>query len=62
MGAVPIYRETKGQATDIARAKRFYLQEWIKAVNNYGGFGIWREGISFDPNDLSGILRERNSR
>jgi len=54
--------ETKGQDTDIARTKRFYLQEWIRAVNNHGGFGIWREAISFDPNDLSGILRERNSR
>lgn len=54
--------EIKGQDTDIARTKRSYLQEWIKAVNNHGGFGIWREAISFDPNDLSGILRERNSR
>jgi len=51
--------ETKGQDTDIDRTKRFYLQEWIKAVTNHGGFGIWREAISFDPNDLSGILREK---
>jgi len=54
--------EIKGQDTDVTRTKRSYLQEWIKAVNNHGGFGIWREAISFDPNDLLGILREGDSR
>ncbi len=54
--------EIKGQDTDLARTRRSYLQEWIKAVNNHGGFGSWREAISFDPNDLSGILEEKKSR
>jgi type III restriction enzyme len=33
------------------------LQEWVKAVNNHGGFGTWHEAISFNPNDLSEILK-----
>ena len=49
--------ETKGQDSDLARTKRAYLQEWVKAVNNHGGFGTWREAISFNPNDLSEILK-----
>ena len=52
--------ETKGQDSDLARTKRAYLQEWVKAVNNHGGFGTWREAISYNPNDLSEILK--NSR
>jgi len=49
--------ETKGQDSDLARTKRAYLQEWVKAVNNHGGFGQWREAISYNPNDLSEILK-----
>ncbi len=52
--------ETKGQDTDLARTKNSYLQEWVKAVNNHGGFGLWHEAVSFNPNDLSEILK--NSR
>ena len=52
--------ETKGQDSDRARTKRAFLQEWVKAVNNHGGFGLWREAVSFNPNDLSEILK--NSR
>lgn len=52
--------ETKGQDSDLARTKRTYLQEWVKAVNNHGGFGTWHEAVSFSPNDLSEILK--NSR
>jgi type III restriction enzyme len=49
--------ETKGQESDLTETKRAYLQEWVKAVNNHGGFGIWHEAVSFDPNDLLGILK-----
>ncbi len=52
--------ETKGQDSYLARTKRAYLQEWVKAVNNHGGFGTWHEAVSFTPNDLSEILK--NSR
>jgi len=53
--------ETKGQDSDLARAKRSYLQELVKAVNNHGGFGTWHEAVSFNPNDLSEILKNSRS-
>ncbi|MCI5130676.1 MAG: type III restriction endonuclease subunit R, partial [Candidatus Electrothrix sp. EH2] len=48
--------ETKGQDNELARSKRAYLREWVEAVNNHGGFGIWHEAVSFHPNDLPDIL------
>lgn len=48
--------ETKGKDSDLVRTKQAYLQEWVKAVNNHGGFGVWHEAISYHPNDLGGIL------
>ena len=53
--------ETKGQDSDQNRTKRSFLQEWVKAVNNHKGFGKWHEAISFNPNDLEGILQRVNS-
>lgn len=50
--------ETKGQDTDVVRTKQAYLQEWVKAANNHGGFGEWQEAISYPPNDLERILEE----
>jgi len=32
--------ESKGQDSDLARTKRSNLQEWVKAANNHGGFGL----------------------
>lgn len=54
--------ETKGQESDLVRAKRSYLQEWIKAINHHGGFGVWHEGISYHPNDLTDILEKATGR
>lgn len=48
--------ETKGQDDDKNRAKRTYLAEWVKAVNEQGGFGEWASVVSFHPGDLEGIL------
>lgn len=48
--------ETKGRDSDLVRTKQAYLQEWVKAVNNHGGFGVWHETISYHPNDLKEIL------
>lgn len=48
--------ETKGQDDDRNRAKRAYLAEWVKAVNEQGGFGEWDSAVSFHPGDLEGIL------
>ena len=44
------------QENDIARTKRAFLREWIKAVNNHGGFGVWHEAVSYDPNDVTRTL------
>ena len=48
--------ETKGQDDDRNRAKRAYLAEWVKAVNEQGGFGKWDSAVSFYPGDLEEIL------
>ena len=50
--------ETKGQDNEQNKtAKRAYLDEWCKAINHNGGFGIWSWAVSFDPNDLDQILQ-----
>jgi len=48
--------ETKGQDTDQDKTKRSFLDEWCKAINQHGGFGMWRWAVSFDPNDLDAII------
>jgi type III restriction enzyme len=48
--------ETKGQDSEQNKTKRAYLNEWCKAINQYGGFGKWSWAVSFDPNDLELIL------
>jgi len=49
--------EVKGQDNQQNKTKREYLEEWIKAINHYGGFGKWRQAVSFHPSDLEGILK-----
>lgn len=44
--------ETKGQKSAEVEAKRKAAEEWIKAVNAQGGFGVWRYMIAYDPKDL----------
>jgi type III restriction enzyme len=48
--------ETKGQDTDIDKAKREFLDEWVRAVNSHGGFGRWQWDVSRDPADVSSII------
>ncbi|MCF8081802.1 MAG: DEAD/DEAH box helicase family protein [Deltaproteobacteria bacterium] len=48
--------ETKGKDNQQNRTKRAFLDEWVRAVNNDGGFGKWKWAVSFDPSDLEGIL------
>jgi len=50
--------ETKGQDNDQDKAKRAYLDEWCKAVNEHGGFGKWNWAVSFNPNDLQKIIQD----
>ncbi|MDW7681726.1 MAG: type III restriction endonuclease subunit R, partial [bacterium] len=48
--------ETKGQDSEQNKSKRAFLDEWVKAINTYGGFGKWKWDVSFHPSDLEGIL------
>jgi hypothetical protein len=48
--------ETKGQDTEQDQVKRRFLVEWVKAVNQHGGFGVWNWEVSKNPSDLPDIL------
>lgn len=48
--------EVKGQETEEAKAKRGFLDEWVRAVNQHGGFGTWSWAVSRDPGDVAEIL------
>lgn len=50
--------ETKGQDTDQDKSKRAFLDEWINAVNEHGGFGHWSWAVSKKPGDVVGILEQ----
>ncbi|MFZ3169734.1 MAG: DEAD/DEAH box helicase family protein [Candidatus Methanoperedens sp.] len=49
--------ETKGQDSQQDKTKREFLDEWVKAVNQQGGFGEWTWAVSKDPADVSGIIQ-----
>jgi type III restriction enzyme len=48
--------ETKGQQSEKDKAKRGFLDEWVRAINQHGGFGKWKPAISLHPDDLAQIL------
>jgi len=48
--------EVKGKDDSRQQEKRKALDIWIRAVNENGGFGKWAWDVSFDPEDLTGIL------
>jgi type III restriction enzyme len=48
--------EVKGQDNDEQKTKRNFLDEWVRAVNGHGGFGVWSSDVSFHPNDIHEIL------
>jgi type III restriction enzyme len=54
--------ETKGQDTDQDKTKRAFLDEWVKAVNEHGGFGKWSWAVARRPGDVMGILEETSLR
>ncbi|MFH0930854.1 MAG: type III restriction endonuclease subunit R, partial [Candidatus Zixiibacteriota bacterium] len=54
--------ETKGQETQEDKTKINFLEEWVKAVNNHGGFGRWLLAVSKNPADVPGILSEAVSK
>jgi type III restriction enzyme len=44
--------EVKGENTPKDKQKRQYLAEWVRAVNEHGGFGKWSSDVCFQPADL----------
>lgn len=49
--------ETKGQETQQDKTKMKFLEEWIAAVNEHGGFGKWGWGISKSPGEIAENLK-----
>lgn len=50
--------ETKGQDSQQDKTKHEFLDEWVKAVNNHGGFGKWQWAVSKGPSDVAEILEK----
>ena len=50
--------EVKGRDTQQDRTKREFLDEWMRAVNEHGGFGKWQWAVSTHPPDVAGILQQ----
>ncbi|NDV42063.1 BPTD_3080 family restriction endonuclease [Flagellimonas sediminis] len=50
--------ETKGVDNQQNQTKREYLNEWVNAVNNHGGFGKWHWDVSFHPSDIEGLVKK----
>ena len=44
--------EVKGQETQQDKVKKEYLTEWVNAVNQYGGFGEWRNDVISEPEEI----------
>jgi type III restriction enzyme len=48
--------EVKGQDLEQDQVKRRFLDEWVKAVNEHGGFGAWDWEVSKNPGDIKDLL------
>ena len=53
--------ETKGRDSEQNQTKRRFLDEWAKAVNAHGGFGLWSWDVSRNPGDVKDILARHAS-
>ena len=54
--------EVKGQDMEQDRTKRNFLAEWITAVNEHGGFGLWSSDVSKTPADVKDIIARHASK
>lgn len=52
---VSLILEIKGQETEQDRAKWSAARQWVRAVNNHGGFGAWDYRICKQP---AALLRD----
>lgn len=59
-GGTTLVLEVKGQDSAQNQAKRQFLDEWVRAVNQHGGFGRWAWAVSRLPADVASILAEAN--
>ena len=50
--------EIKGQDDQQNRVKREFLDRWVLAINEHGGFGSWHSKVSFDPGDVEQKISE----
>ncbi|MEI1249883.1 BPTD_3080 family restriction endonuclease [Rhizobium aouanii] len=48
--------EIKGINSPQNQAKRDALDEWIKAINTAGGFGLWSADVAFQPAEIQDII------
>jgi type III restriction enzyme len=48
--------EVKGQDDQRNKTKRAFLDEWVNAINQHGGFGKWKWAVSFHHKDIQGLL------
>ena len=55
---VTLVLEVKGQDSQQNQTKREFLAEWVKAVNEHGGFGRWAWDVSRDLADIDGIIEK----
>jgi len=53
--------ETKGQDTEQDHVKWKYLDEWVQAVNQQGGFGRWRWDVAKQPGDVLDVLAKHST-
>lgn len=49
--------EVKGEDTEQDQVKRRFLDNWVKAVNDHGGFGTWAWEVSKNPGDIKDLAR-----
>lgn len=50
--------EVKGRDDQQNKTKREYLDEWVKAVNSDGRFGMWAWDVSFRTSDVKDIIKK----
>lgn len=48
--------EVKGQDSEQDKTKRDYLDEWIKAVNQYRSLGKWNWDIVTNPGGMEEVI------
>ena len=58
VNGVTLVLEIKGRDSDQNKTKREFLDEWVRAVNEHGGFGRWASDVSRDPADVDGIIEK----